>query len=1184
VVVGGYEDTTEPFTLQGIKVTSPSGTEIWAVSDITNYIQWVSVGFPGPYNLSFSLWENESVVYSEQIDTGVSGSPYEWIMTSNAIGSNVTIRVTDPLTAGGFTADSEMFEVVAQPSIRITSPADGEFWKVSEANVIRWTLGGKMSNDFHLAYSYTPFEQTNLLGTGEFDLEANECSFTWSPIPNRLGPARIICVNQVDDSIADTADGWIIAPRFQITPFVGNVYALEPTSADWFNYGSVSAVDLYYSTDPDRATTNWVLINTEGPFTSVVHNQPSTYLWTVPNVRTSSMWLRIQDHDYVGTVFDASEPGPYNDLGMFTVQYYTIVWRVYDEETTNELDNLSVSDTVGWSASDLTSPVTNFYPYGVWDTVWFREYFHDKVVLGWVSNPSREIDVWLERSEIEPEYHVMANFTYSYTETNFTVQAWLERGGAILETPDRCRIKVYDSTGALIETLQTADSDNGVFWQTWNVLDSLSEVKVGDVFFAKVEIDYSGITYSSGLTFTLLQAASASIENVIDTIETSTDSIRDDIDDVASSVSNLTSMTSETYTNVAMMAESMTNEVLPSLALLTNEIGVIASITNLADAIGIIGDEMPGVLARILTRVDTMILDTTNSVLYKTRRNYGDDVVTLTVSDANEVVVASNKMSEVLTGIYHADVDVTWGPATYTMTCADPAAHDSMVVRTVRGDIYKLPDQLAGLTGLDEVVTNVQTLVAAFEGLDTNVFDLADTMAELGSNVTDMAEIIQNTDLGVIGSNVALMADQMLGVDMVQMSSNVTDVLASVSNMAGLVGTDLSQMAVNISNVLWSVDGMATNIAAADFEKMEQDVTNTLAAVQSLTSLEEIVAQLSTLSNTVASIGGVTNIAADIDQLTNALGNVQWSDVIGIKDDVSVLTNMVSSLTGLEALADQIGVLSNAMVNIGTVTNIAGELQAVTEALGSGDLGEVTESVNSLSNALAATDFEQMSTDVASISGYVEGAYLSNVWNQVQGAFLDQVEAGLTDIQQSLGTAEDAESQNTFFGRLARMSSRLTTIGADTSTAVLRAQGAKRSADTAAAGIDDVMAQMAKGDLDQAIHILSKVQGDLAAAEEEIKEIPKGVAVEEVYDKMRNMADQMNRFAESRGFKGLLDSDLAGVEGAVGGAGGAGADEKTVGSLHQVIRKALARMDFVAELLDESQRKPVIKEGLFAEE
>jgi len=45
------------------------------------------------------------------IGTGVPGYVYPWVMTSDAIGSEVLIRITD----GVFTTVSEPFEVVDEP-------------------------------------------------------------------------------------------------------------------------------------------------------------------------------------------------------------------------------------------------------------------------------------------------------------------------------------------------------------------------------------------------------------------------------------------------------------------------------------------------------------------------------------------------------------------------------------------------------------------------------------------------------------------------------------------------------------------------------------------------------------------------------------------------------------------------------------------------------------------------------------------------------------------------------------------------------------------------------------------------------------------------------------------------------------------------------------------------------------
>ncbi|MFO7871975.1 MAG: hypothetical protein R6V03_11170 [Kiritimatiellia bacterium] len=756
---GSYSNISEAFTLRGIRVTKPVGADIWAVSDLTNTIEWTQVGAAPPYSIDFTLWEGGSPVYSENITPSTPGPSYDWAMTSNAIGSNVTITVTD---SGAFSGISEVFEVVAQPSINIVNPSPGDFWKVTETNTIEWRRGGKMSNDFWVAYSPYPFSVTNVLRVGACDFDEGVFSYTWANIPNALGPCRLIITNRADAQVWDVFSDFEIAPKFEISPFVGDLYALKPKPVDWVTRGSVTeGVDLYYSTDPLRETGSWTLINTEGPYTAVAHDQPSTYLWTVANVRTNTVWIRIQDHGFSNRVFEADKPGPYDDYGMFEVKYYRIVWRIFDSATSNELDHLSVADSVGWSDSGLDSPITHWYPYGTeWDTVWYREFFNDEVVFHWTSEPSRTNYVWMDRSEIEPDYHVLANFSYNMTASNFLVQSWLERGGSIQEKPRECRIKVYDASGNLIETISsTIPTDSGVFWMTWDV--SGESYSGSEIFFATVEIEYSGETYSSGVTFSPRMTASAEIETVIGFIEASTAAIRDDVENVRSNVvavgtnvsavrssldafrtetgtgiSNLTDIAVETRDNVELVATNIgviTGTVERAVTTITGELAkVVGPLNTITQTLPEISSDVVSDLARILTRPDTVQYGSTNLFLYKTRPGYAAASVPITVSNSAQGLVYSGNMTEIIGGIYEEELIADWGTNSYTITCSDPHARDSAVVRvTAAGELSEVPQMIADLS-------------TELNSLESGITDVSDLVKDIPT--TDITPVVEDID------------------------------------------------------------------------------------------------------------------------------------------------------------------------------------------------------------------------------------------------------------------------------------------------------------------------------------------------------------------------------------------------------------------------------------------------------
>jgi len=781
IVSGGLSSVSQPFTLGGIKVTTPAGSEIWAVTDGTNTIKWIGVNTVNAYDLTYTIWSGTVPISSGGIASGVPGFSYDWTMPTNSVGSNVTISITD----GTVTGESEKFEIVSAPSIRIISPAAGDYWKVNETNNILWIQGGRMSNNFVLSYSAYPFTQTNTPKIGAFDSTNNIFSYPWV-IPNALGQMRIVITNINNVGIADQFENFKIAPKFDITPFGTNVYALksEPPLS-WVTYGDVSAVDLYYSVDPLRGTNNWHKINTV-PYTRNVGNTlPASTNITIPNIRTNSMWMRVQDSSY-SEMFDASKPGPYDDTGPFTVRYYTIVWNVIDAEAigTQRLDAISMQDDLGWSASDLTSPITHEYPYGTWTAVFYRQFFDNLPVLNWDANPSRTINVTMQRSRIEPDPHVLTTFAFDYSNRTFAIHSWLERNGQILTTPSQCVISVYKSDGTIITAITNSTCDlNGVFWQQWTVPAIYT---VTDVFFAKVEIKFSGTIYSAGLTFTLrlpageetvqaidsiVRAVTADILTGVNSVNANVSNVVTAIGSIGGSVSNLTSIAqgiSDDVTKINTNILALTNALLPGINLLTNAMTVIEpAITNTLSAVTnmVLDDD----IGRILLMTTTVSLGSTNRVLYKTRKGYDSSLISITVQSTELGLSYSGNMTEVVPGIYEKELVASWGIGRFTVTCSDPRGHDSMALTVTGG--------------------------GGLEGVPSTLSAVTNTLASIEVQIANVTNSIKGTDLsGVLAS--------------------IDEVKAAVT---GMKGTDLSSVEGKLNTLAGQIGAVSDSSSADSF-------------------------------------------------------------------------------------------------------------------------------------------------------------------------------------------------------------------------------------------------------------------------------------------------------------------------------------------------------------------------------
>ena len=1047
LISGTVTNLSKPFRMGGIKVTAPKATDIWAVSDLTNTIQWVGVDTQPSFSLFYTVYDAPQ--HSGAIASGVPGFAYNWAMTSNAIGNQVTITITDGVT----TNESPKFVVVPSPSIRLISPAAGDFWKVGETNnIIQWVQGGNMSNDFTVGYSPYPFMVTNTIATGPFQLDAGIFSFNWGPIPNSLGQVRLVVVNNRNANIVDSQDNFRIAPTFQIQPFIGSLHALEPKDVNWTTLGSVSGVDFYYSTDPFRGTNSWTLINAAGPFTGVAHFQASSYLWNVPNIKSGTVWFRIQDHTYLGTTFDASKKGPYDDLGMFEVLYYTVVWRIYDSATSNELNELSVTDSSGWSSSGLASPLSHDYPYGFWNTVWFKQYYNDKIILNWSSKTVLTNSVYMTVTQASPEYHVMASFVYDPLSSVFKTVAWLERSSQIIPDPTECNVYIYDPDGNLVQTVGAgAPRASGVFWADVGAL-----LDKNRPYFAKVEIKHSGVIYTSGITFTLLTPADSAIaavnsardailgsvsnvNNNVTGVGNAVTAMQTDVTNRLTSLSNTTAQISLDTTGIKSNLASFSSNTLAQLSGLTNTIGVIGpGGTNLLDQVRILTQNVDKRTARIMTRPGTVKSGNQATILYRSQPGLA---VTLSVANSLGVQQLSiPAMAELSGGVYESTFtfNALWGLGDFMVTCTDASGASDRIIMKVAG--IELDDLAGSMTGISNQLAGVEL---SLSNMSVSVSNINHNVGVVTNDLTGMIlslDSISNVMGQVAGlTNMANSVSALTSaVAQVTVLTNMSGQLSFITNAVGSLGslTNLTPQMASLSNSMARLQ-LITNTMNSMSAQMTY-LTNVIDQIVILTNINPAVAAM---TSAVAQISGLTNMASQLNYLTNAVGslttltnlNPQMAFLTNITANTALqtqyLTNLLGRMGGLTNLTPQMGYLTNAVAQLQSLTNLNDQVAYLTNVI-----DQVTALTNMASSVSAMTGAVAQISVLTNMGAQL--AYLTNAMGSVQSltnltpqmAFLTNVTAntalqtayltnllgrmgGLTNLTPQMGYLTNAVAQ-----------------------------------------------------------------------------------------------------------------------------------------------------------------------------
>ncbi len=779
VAASGGEGLSGVFALNGIRVDRPFALDIWAAGD-TNTIEWIGEGTSDAYDIDLTYADGRTPL---SVHRNVPGSNYDWGVPANAIPngdvvSNVVMRVRDHVTSSIY-GESEPFTLVIEPMIVIEEPKKDAFLKVGEDLDIEWIKGGQLdAGDFSVMFEYGPgfsvVDEIDEVPT-TYDPDRNLFVRPWGldGVPDDLGPARVVVTSTRHASVFDTSEVFYIAPNFEVvwpngTSGEDPIYANQPVTVSWLTWGSVDRVNLFYSTNSGP----WVLIASDVENNSSAPpagREVSTYRWEVPTLSSGEVKFRVQDASYGTTsTFDGVTPGPYDDSDdFFALNYYTILWEVgYDDDGEFKYtDQLSVTDSSGWSESGLTSidedgdpvMIAHAYPYGVYDTVWYRQFFNDSVDFRWLCDSNQTRRIVMQPSDTEPDAHVLANFVYVPLSTNETekliVHSWIERGGRVLHNPDSTTVYIYDTDGSEVKQLYNSDVlAEGFFRMEWPNVTAADELILGETYPARVEVVYNGVTFSAGVTYSLslgaeatsLEALQTNLRNLSDTVTnqvgdlaTLTEDFRDSALGRLGSLSNQVESVGIGVSNIEAQVNSFTNTIMAPLAALSNQIvDVIApTLTNVAATVSNISDNTSGDSARILNRPTTVENGSTNTILYKTTRSL--DYGTVTVSE--ESTGDQFTMTEVTTGlgIYSYDLIADWGTGSFTVTCSDPNASDGIVLEVVT----------SGISSIAEVAETISEMESQMSGMSSvldqlNTSGLGSLLDSIGTEISQVESAI----------------------------------------------------------------------------------------------------------------------------------------------------------------------------------------------------------------------------------------------------------------------------------------------------------------------------------------------------------------------------------------------------------------------------------------------------------
>ncbi|MFH0736446.1 MAG: T9SS type A sorting domain-containing protein [bacterium] len=262
-----------------ITLNKPNGGEKWRVGTNQN-ITWVS-----------SYITKIKLEYSANVDTtwhvivanlDAAAGTYKWTIP-NAVSKNCKVRISDA-SEPTMKDESDNLFTIYQPAITVTSPVEGDYWRVGTQKEIAWT-----SNDIdNIKIEYTINNGTNWI-TVAASVLASTGKYNWV-IPNtpsinckvRLSDANDVVVNMVSDSTFTIYQPTIMV----LTPNGNENWRIGTEQNITWQSTNIVNVKIEYSTNSGVEWTT-VIASTNGA--------SGKYVWTIPNTESTTCKVRVSD-------------------------------------------------------------------------------------------------------------------------------------------------------------------------------------------------------------------------------------------------------------------------------------------------------------------------------------------------------------------------------------------------------------------------------------------------------------------------------------------------------------------------------------------------------------------------------------------------------------------------------------------------------------------------------------------------------------------------------------------------------------------------------------------------------------------------------------------------------------------------------------------------------------------------